>query len=207
MAITHGYATLADIKAENDSLAAHGTAMDTSFERAIETASRAVDKYCRRRFWTNGTAEVRTYTATNCEWIDVDDLATNTFTVETSSAFDRVFDVTWAASDYQTEPLNNEVNGIAWPTTKLVAVGDYAFSPNRIATVKVTGCFGFGTAVPTEVVDATVQLSLRRIARKSSPTGVQSSSEFGPIYISRKTDPDVAAVLDDFRRMGGISVA
>lgn len=199
MSITNGYATLAEVKAASASVAAHGTANDTVLERCIEAASRGVDQYTHRRFYTDGTAEVRVYATNNCEWIDVDDLASSTFTVATSSSLNRTYDTTWATTDYQAEPLNRNVGGAPVPITRLRAVGSYSFTPSHISTVQVTGTFGYGTAVPTEVTEATILLSLRRFARLQSPTGVQSG-EFGPVYISRRTDPDVAAVLDRLRR-------
>lgn len=199
MSITNGYATLAEVKAASASVAAHGTANDAVLERCIEAASRGVDQYTHRRFYTDGTAEVRVYAANNCEWIDVDDLASSTFTVATSSSLNRTYDTTWATTDYQAEPLNRNVGGAPVPITRLRAVGSYSFTPSHISTVQVTGTFGYGTAVPTEVTEATILLSLRRFARLQSPTGVQSG-EFGPVYISRRTDPDVAAVLDRLRR-------
>lgn len=195
MTIVNGYATVAQVKAASASVAAHGTANDAVLERCIEAASRGVDQYCQRRFYTDGTAEVRVYAPTRWDYLDVDDIASGTFTLKTASNLDRTYDTTWATTDYQAEPLNST------PITRLRAVGDYRFtpSPRGIATVQITGSFGYGTAVPTEVVDATILLSLRRFARLQSPTGVQSG-EFGPVYISRKTDPDVAAVLYSLRR-------
>jgi len=197
--MTNAYATLAEVKAASKSVAAHGTANDTVLERCIEAASLGVDQSAPRRFYTDGTAEVRVYAANNCEWIDVDDLASSTFTVATSSSLNRTYDTTWATTDYQAEPLNRNVGGAPVPITRLRAVGSYSFTPSHISTVQVTGTFGYGTAVPTEVTEATILLSLRRFARLQSPTGVQSG-EFGPVYISRRTDPDVAATLDRLRR-------
>jgi len=199
VSITHGYATLVDVKAASASVAAHGTANDSVLERCIEAASRGVDQYTHRRFYTDGTAEVRVYAATNCEWVDIDDLASDTFTLKTSTTLLRSYDVTWSSDDYQAEPLNRNVGGAPVPITRLRAIGAYSFTPSHISTVQVTGTFGYATAVPTEVTEATILLSLRRFARLQSPTGVQSG-EFGPVYISRRTDPDVAATLDRLRR-------
>lgn len=199
MSITNGYTTLAEVKAASASVAAHGTANDTVLERCIEAASRGVDQYTHRRFFTNGTAEVRVYAANNCEWVEIDDLASDTFILKTSTTLQRDYSATWTSDQYQAEPLNRSVEGAAGPITRLRAVKDYSFTPSHISTVQITGTFGYGTAVPTEVTEATILLALRRFARLQSPTGVQSG-EFGPVYISRRTDPDVAAVLDRLRR-------
>jgi hypothetical protein len=199
LSIVNGYCSLAEVKAASASVAAHGTANDAVLERCIEAASRGVDQFTHRRFYTNGTAEVRVYAATNYEWIDVDDLASDTFTLRTSTTLQRDYSVTWGTADYQAEPLNRSIEAGPSPITRLRAIGDYSFTVSPISTVQVTGTFGYGTAVPTEVTEATILLSLRRFARLQSPTGVQSG-EFGPVYISRRTDPDVAATLDRLRR-------
>ena len=199
MTIANGYAAADDLKATSPSIAANGTALDAVLEICIETASRMVDEYCGRRFFTNGTAETRIYAASNPGHLYVDDMAAIS-SVKTSSSLDGTFDVTWAASDYQTEPLNSYASGVAAPVTGLRAVGNYAFPVSTEAGVQVTGTFGYGTVVPIQVKHATILLALRQVKRYESPTGVQGSSDFGAVYISRKTDPDVAAILDPLRR-------
>ena len=207
MALTNAYATLAQVKAAariSDSVD------DSLLEMATESASRIVDTYCNRRFFTNGT-ETRVYSTQDFYTVDVDDIAGTAITVKTSTAFDGTYDVTWSASDWQGEPLNRWDVGHAAPITRLRAVGSYLFTPytatlGRLATIpttyastQVTAVFGYGTAVPTEVAHATILLALRQYSRYGSPTGVQSG-EYGPVYVTRKLDPDVAAVLANFRR-------
>ena len=113
----------------------------------------------------------------------------------TSSALDGTYDVSWSASDFQMEPLNGIVAGRYSPVTRLRAVGSYAFPVSHRAGVQVTAQWGYATSIPTLVKQACIQLSLRYFARFQSPTGVQSSNDFGAVYVSRKTDPDVAAML------------
>jgi len=198
VALTNAYATVPQVKATSSSINA-ADSIDSVLEMCIESASRMVDTYCDRRFFTNGTAEVRTYVATDSSYLYVDDVATLT-TVKTSSALNGTFDTTWATTDYQAEPLNRFTAGVASPITRLRAVGNYAFPTGSPAGVQVTGTFGFGTAVPTQVTHATIILALRQLKRYESPTGVQGGGDYGPVYISRKTDPDVAAILDPLRR-------
>ena len=202
MTIANGYATVADVKARAESINAMGTAMDAVLEMCIETASRMVDNYCDRRFYTNGTAEVRTYAADSSHILNIDDLAATPVSVKTSSGLDGNYDQTWATTDFQAEPVNRIGAGVAVPYTRLRAVGSYRFPVDAMGRVgvQVTGTFGYGTAVPTQVTHATVLLALRQLKRYESPTGVQGSADFGAVYISRKTDPDVAMILDPLRR-------
>jgi hypothetical protein len=195
--ITNGYATLAEVKSAARILDAVD---DSLLETAIETASRMVDGYCERRFFTNGT-ETRTYAPTDYFTLEVDDIATSTITLATSSTLDQTYDVTWSASDFQTHPLNATVSGIAAPITKLRATGTYLFTPYRgEATAQVTAVFGYGTAVPTQIKHATMLLAMRQFKRYDSPTGVIGFGDFGPVRVGTRLDPDVAMILNPFRK-------
>jgi hypothetical protein len=199
VAIVNGYCTLADVK-----LAARmGTATsddDPLLETAVESASRLIDGYCERRFFTNGT-ETRTYAPTDYYILDVDDVASATITVKTSTTYPPTWDVTWGTADVQREPTNAIVAGLASPVTRLRAVGSYMFPVYfNEATVQVTSVFGYGTAVPTQVKHATVLLALRQYKRYDSPTGVLGFGDFGPVRVGSRLDPDVAMILSTFRR-------
>ena len=204
MALTNAYCTLADVKA---ALRVNDDVDDMLIERSIETASRMIDGYCERRFFTNGT-EVRTYAPKNIYYIDVDDVASATLTLKTSSSLDGVtFDQTWTAADFQREPINSTVSGIAAPTTRIRAVGSYLFTPfYGETTAQVTAVFGYGTAVPTEVEHATILLAARQFKRYDSPTGVLGFGDFGPVRVGSRLDPDVAMILNPYRR-SSVSVA
>jgi hypothetical protein len=206
VAITNGYASLTEVKA---AARISDTVDDTLLELATESASRMVDEYCERRFFTNGT-ETRTYTPNSYYTLDVDDIAGTAITVKTSSALDgTTFDITWAASDFQTEPTNRLSGSVAWPVTRLRAVGDYLFTPPSAlgsiapampATAQVTAVFGFATAVPTQVKHATVLLALRQFQRYNSPSGVIGFGDFA-VRVGTRMDPDVAAILNPLRRV------
>lgn len=201
MAITNGYATLAQVKA---AARISDTVDDDLLELSIESASRMIDQHCGRRFFTNGT-ETRVYVAHHNYTVDIDDVTAATIVVRTSDDLDGVFDTEWAASDYQREPLNNRSNGVEVPTTRLRAVGEYLFpigwhrTDAGEASVQVTGVFGF-SAVPTDVVQACILMSLRLFKRFDSVLGVAGiGPDMGVIRVSR-VDADVAAILAPFRR-------
>jgi hypothetical protein len=195
--IANGYATLLQVKAA----ARMGTAVsdvDDLLEMSIETASRIVDGYTGRRFFTNGT-ETRTYATQDIYALDVDDIAGTAITLKTSSSIDGTFDLTWAASDFQTEPINRQQSGLAFPVTRLRAVGDYAFTVSSEESAEVTAVFGFGTAVPTQVAHATILMALRQFKRYGSPEGVLGVGDF-VVRVGNRMDPDVAMILAPLRR-------
>ena len=198
MAITNGYATLSQVKAAariTDSVD------DELLETAIESSSRMIDGYCERRFDTNGT-ETRYFAATNSYVVDVDDVAGTAITVETSAGLDGIYDETWTTSDYQLEPLNRTNAGLDFPITRLRAIGDYLFPVDPVAHetgVKITGVFGFATAVPAAVKQATILASLRQYQRYSSALGVAGFGDMGAVRVAR-IDPDIQSMLMPFRK-------
>ena len=195
MAITNGYCTLAEVKA---ALRITDTIDDSLLETAVESASRLVDGYAGRNFYSAGSA-VRYFTPEDRIVCEIDDLISLT-SLEVSADLDGVFDQTWASTDYQLEPLNGKVDGLTgWPATRIRAVGAYIFGTNiGEASVKVTGTWGW-SAVPTAVKQATVIQASRIFKRLDSPLGVLSSPDLGYIRVGTRLDPDVQQLVEPYR--------
>jgi hypothetical protein len=203
MAITNGYATLNDVKAALR-IPVSDTVDDSLLELSIEAASREIDGYCERVFYNVGTA-TRVYMPEDGFITQVDDVRTIT-TLKTSSAGDGVYDVTWAETDYQLEPLNGIAGGVETPGTRIRAVGDYIFpvyEPRNInsgeAAVQVVGVFGYAT-VPTAIKQATILYAMRQFKRYDSPLGVAGFGDLGLIRVGR-FDPDIEALLMPYRKV------
>lgn len=198
MAITHGYSTLAQVKA---ALRITDSVDDSLLEMAVESASRAIDQYTNRIFYNAGTA-VRYYAPVDSLNVQIDDLISLT-TLETMDDDEQVYDQTWVAGDYQLEPLNGFVDGLTLPYNHIRAIGDFTFlTLGGEATVKVTGTWGFATT-PIQVTQATVIQASRIYKRLDSPLGI-ISGELGSMRVGSRLDPDVAQLVDSFRiiRMG-----
>lgn len=204
MAITNGYTTRNQIKAA----LRIGTADiidDELIDNCAGAASRLIDGYCNRKFWRTGTAESRLFTAEDSFYCSIDDVAGTAITVQTSNNGDGIFDVTFAVTDYQLEPLNGDLDGLSWAYDKIRAVGDYLFPTVNAnygsqALVKVTAIFGW-PAVPEEVTQATIIQASRIFKRYDSPLGVAGFGDMGAIRVSRALDPDVAQLVEPYRRM------
>ena len=196
MAITNGYATLAQVKA---ALRITDTVDDALLEMAIESGSRAIDGYANRSFYSQGSA-VRIFTPNDNYLTEIDDLITLTL-LESKTDDDSDFDTIFAADDFQLEPLNGRVDGLAVPFNFIRAVGDYLFTQfEQEATVRVTGVWGW-PSVPISITQATVIQSSRIYKRLDSPLGVAGVSDIGIMRISNRLDPDVAQLVDPFRRI------
>jgi hypothetical protein len=202
MAISNGYATLADVKAALR-IPTGDTQDDSLLEISIEAASRQIDGFCERVF-TQSTA-TRIYRPTDVFTVDIDDLQTLTF-LKTDSDGSGVFSTTWSATDYQLNPLNGISGGIRSPYTQIRAVGEYLFpiyEPQNVnaneASVQIAGVWGFAT-IPTAIKQATIILSMRQFKRYDSPTGVMGFGDLGVMRVGA-VDPDISALLMPFRRM------
>ena len=199
MAIVNGYCTLAALKA---ALRITDTLDNDLLEVAIESASREIDGYCERVFYS--TSATRIYAPQNIYLVETDDIVSVT-SVKTSTD-GLTFDTTLASTDYQLEPLNGISGGLSTPFTQIRAVGDYlwpAYSPQTIfhleASVQVVGVFGW-SAVPTAIKQATIILAMRLFKRLDSPLGIAGFGDMGQMRVGR-FDPDVDALLAPFRKV------
>jgi hypothetical protein len=202
--IVNGYATLEDVKAAariTDNID------DTLLELAIESASRDLDAYTERVFYSTGaTAVARVYIPQDIYLVETDDII-SVESIKTDSNGNGTFDVTWdLATDAQLEPLNGRAGGIDTPATRIRAIGDYlwpVYEPRNVnsnqASVQVTGVFGF-ESVPIAIKQATILAALRAYKRYESPTGVLGFSDMGAVRIGR-IDPDVMRLVDPYRKL------
>lgn len=200
MAITNGYATLAQLKA---ALRITDSVDDSLLETSIESASRQIDGACERVFYS--TSGSRVYRPTDSFTCEIDDLSSLT-TLKTSSRGDGVFDITWTATDRQLEPLNGLSGGSYRPFDLIRAVGEYLFplwDPKSVnnyeATVQVTGVFGW-TTVPTDIKQATILLAMRQFKRYDSPLGVAGFGDLGVIRVGR-IDPDIESLIMPYKKI------
>ena len=200
MAITNGYASLTEVKA---ALRITDTVDDSLLEMAVESASRLIDGYAARIFYSAGTA-TRYFVAQDDFNVEVDDLANGTVTITTAQDADGVFDTTWGAGDYQLEPLNGVLDGMAWPYTNIRAVGTYLWPiTGGEALIKVQGTFGW-PSVPIAIKQACIIQASRIFKRLDSPLGVAGFGDLGAIRVSTQLDPDVAQLVMPYRRMRNI---
>jgi hypothetical protein len=205
MAITNGYATLAEVKAAAR-IPSSDTIDDALLELSIESASRDLDAYTERVFYSTGaTAVARVYIPQDIYLVETDDIISVT-TLKSDSTGNGTFDITWAATDFQLEPLNGRAGGIDTPATRIRAIGEYlwpVYEPRNVnsnqASVQVTGVFGFAS-IPIAIKQATILASLRAYKRYESPTGVLGFSDMGVVRIGR-LDPDVQRLVDPYRKL------
>lgn len=176
---------------------------DAMMEGIIEAVSRAIDGECCRRFYVNGTDEVRFFDTPRVSDVWVNDLVSVT-TLETDNDRDGVFEVTWTAADYLLWPYNAALDGL--PYAKIEAFGPSTGSGAGSATggfpigprgVKVTGKFGW-PAVPKPIKEACLLQSARLYMRKDAVFGVIGNDQMFEKIPG--VDPDVAKLILPYRR-------
>lgn len=191
------YCTLSELKSAlniNDSVS------DTMLNASITAASRWIDGWCGRSFAAAGTAATdRDFIPTGMyDTLFIDDTVEIT-AVKTDEDVDRTFGTTLQAVDYQKEPVNALIDGIAVPYNRLVP-NENGYWPmwRGQATVRVTARWGWD-AVPDAVNQAAIMQSSRLFARLDSPLGVAGFGDLGAMRVSRYADPDVEALLQPYR--------
>jgi hypothetical protein len=195
VAVTNGYCTLADVKA---ALRLQDTVDDVLLENSINSASRMIDQYCNRYFYSGQAGEVRYYQANDGFTCWIDDAQTIT-EVKTASVDPTIYDTTWDVSDYQVLPINRIANGGYYPITALTATDNYLFPVwADIAIVKVTGTFGF-PSIPEPIKFAAIIQASRLYKRLESPLGVAGVSDIGIMRVGANIDGDVAQLINPFR--------
>jgi hypothetical protein len=204
VAITNGYATLSELREHMGDTSTTLTAAVA--ERAIEAASRAIDRFCGRWFYQEAATSVRVYRPGDPYQAWVDDISTTTgLVVKTDTTGDASYATTWDAADYQLEPLNADVVGAgttvqpyAW--WRIVAVDEKTFPVSTFRpTLQVTARYGW-SAVPDDVQLACLIKSSALFERRNSPQGVAGFGDMGVVRISRYGDPDVVELLSAYTR-------
>ena len=195
MAVTNGYCSLADVKA---SLRITDTIDDALIENSINSASRLIDQYCNRYFYSSAAGEVRYYQANDGFTCWIDD-AQSISSLETAVTDPTIFDTTWGVGDYQVLPANRTANGGYYPITAITATDNYLFPVwADMALVKVTGQFGW-SSVPDPIKFACIIQASRLFKRLESPLGVAGVSDMGIMRVGSNIDGDVAQLINPFR--------
>ena len=201
MAISNGYTTLATFQAYTGMSTV--TADETvNIEKAIESASRSIDRMTNRRFWADATATARQYRATDFYRLFVDDISSTTgLLVKTDTGGDGTFETTLTFNtDYILDPINAPQQ--ERPFTVVTMVGTTLFpSPiNLRPGIQVTAKFGwYNGTPPDDVEEACLILSTDLVKRASSVGGVLGLSELGAIRMS-PLGRDVQAMVRPYRR-------
>lgn len=192
------YASLIDLKA---GLTLTATDRDDRLTQVLLSASRAIDRWCGRRFWLDAIPSARVFSARDRvvstpdgQKLLIDDIGS---TVGLAVALGSAGSFTSTVSDFVTGPDNAIARGepITW-------LERYYIPWSVIATqrIQVTAQWGW-PSIPDDIAEATLIQANRIYKRKDSPEGVIGTAEWGVIRVSR-IDPDVQAMIQSYQLPG-----
>lgn len=209
MTITNGYATLQEFKSYLFPSANYGSAEDAQMEAAIETASRMIDEFTARRFYSDASVSARKYWADAPDRVIVDDFSTTTgLIVKTDTGDNGTFDQTWVIdTEYFVEPVNGVVNGVAGQPFYVIRsayIKRFPITGTR-PRVQVTAKWGWAS-VPKSIKQATLIQAARIYRRAQTPEGFAAGESFGAVRVSSYMDPDVKMLVAPYRRAGGMGL-
>lgn len=173
---------------------------DPIMEQIINATSRAIDKYCKRRFYS--ATQTRYFNANCYDAVFIDDLTTAT-TVKTDQDGDGTFETTWASGDYKLWPFNALTDGEPYMEIRISSNGTYYFPTSVEKGVEIAGSWGYCTIdnLPPAVKEACLIMAARLYKRKDAPFGITGPNEFGQQTIVDKFDSDVKMLLTPFKRL------
>jgi hypothetical protein len=200
MAVVNGYCTTAQLRTHLEDTGSTLTA--ELLDRAVNASSRAIDRYCRRRFWLDSGVATRTYVVDDQRCAYVDDIGSRTGLVVKIGTDGHTFPTTLTVdTDFILEPRNADkfASGSfdAFAFWQIRTIGSRVLYPSCLGpTLSVTAQHGW-SAVPSEVEEACVLKAASLFKRKDAPFGVAGFGEFGAVRITR-ADTDVVSLLADY---------
>ena len=190
-------------------LASGDTVDDVEVALALSAAERSINTHCGRHFDKTvaaaSPATPRLFVADHVDVVEVDDFWTDSgLVVETRTSSDGSW-TTWAAADYQAEPLNGIQDGVSgWPTHRLRAVLSKTFPVEHgLATVRVTAKWGWD-AVPGDVKLATHLQAALLLKRREAPNGLLEFAGDGTSLRVSPIDGHVMRLLQPYVRTSRI---
>tara|TARA_Y100000052_G_C2929913_1_gene73708 strand:+ start:78 stop:716 length:639 start_codon:yes stop_codon:yes gene_type:complete len=201
-----GYVSTADLK---NYIGITGSGQDTNISNAVQSASRQIDRICRRRFWQDSTVQVRTFTPISNIFLEVPDISTTTgLIVKTDSTDNGTYDTTLTINtDFIVTPTNPRLLGTGSgehePFTQIRILNTRSserFDPDIINNVQITAKFGFAV-IPEDIKQATLIQALRLFKRKDTPFNVFGNEQTGTVELFNKFDPDAMSLIKNFRRL------
>ncbi len=205
MAIANGYCTLAEFRAEYKKTTTTGVD-DNIIEALIESASRYIDNYCGRFFYTSTGLTVY-YTPSFNDVIYIDDFYGLT-TLKTDEDGDGTYENTWNTGqntgDFYLMPFNASILGDTGKPYTYIEVnpeGDYTF-PKAPKGVQIVGDFGWA-AVPADIKVACLEIVNASYGRRSGQNmaGIAEVTAAGVVLTPADIPQSARGILRHYRRI------
>lgn len=172
---------------------------DAEMWTACRAVSRWIDEYCDRVFARRSvTVKLEACGPYSLSTPDLVSVAT----LKTDSDGDGVFETTWAASDYELQPVNAALEVQPRPFTSIAAVGSYLFplvygNGTRTHRVEIAGVFGW-PSLPGPITEAAAIIAGDYLRLGGMSFGVAGYGDYGAVR-ARMSTPALS-MLDPYRR-------
>jgi hypothetical protein len=203
MAITNGYATLAEIKGY---MSISDNTDNDLLENLVESASRSIDRIANRRFYLDATASARLYRAYSNIFVFVDDIgSTSGLIVKTDEDGNGTYSKTLTLNtDFILDPLTSQ--SLNRPFTQLTMVSNtesWPIFPGLTSNglrpgVQVTARWGW-PSVPDDLNMACLILTADLYKRKDAPGGILGLGDLGVVRMS-PIGRDVTAMVRAYKK-------
>jgi len=203
MAITNGYATLAEIKGY---MSISDNTDNDLLENLVESASRSIDRIANRRFYLDATASARLYRAYSNVFVFVDDIGTTSnLVVKTDEDGNGTYSKTLTLNtDFILDPLTSQ--SLNRPFTQLTMVSNtesWPIFPGLTSNglrpgVQVTARWGW-PSVPDDLNMACLILTADLYKRKDAPGGILGLGDLGVVRMS-PIGRDVTAMVRAYKK-------
>jgi hypothetical protein len=197
------YCTLSEVIADlpESGLGASNTEYDGVIRRMITDASRLIDLYLGKwpnYFYPSTDATTRYYMGGNNPRLRIDDaVSISAVAVSEAGSLSSSDYTAWAATDYYTEPYNNDALGL--PIRALVIDrenGNQTTWWGYPKGVRVTGIFGWSATPPTDIKRACKIQAVRWFMKsKNAYADSGANAATGPLVFSDQLDKEVQALL------------
>ena len=201
MAITNGYATLAEYKARHNLDHAD---QDDMLESIITTVSRLIDGIRGERFFTTDSDETRYFSAEDTDLLFPPLKIVSITTLKTDNDNDGTYEYSWTEdTDFYLKPYNASLDGEPYRWIETAPNGSYSFPKGVKKGVEIAGKFGWSSA-PSYISEACYLGTARIMQRQNTPLGVSAAAALGQLQVQvdkLRNDPDfMSLVMVDQRR-------
>lgn len=203
MAITNGYATLAEYKAwitMRGSSTSTDAADDTVIENHIEFVSRFIDQETGKRFFADSEDKTRYYTPDDPYILEIDPLSASPTSLSIDTTGLRSYTVLTEDTDFELWPYNAALEGAPYTHIHIIrAISSYSF-PQIAKGAKLIGLYGY-PAVPKDIREATLGIAQSiNSLRSGQPNAGKVSVTAGAVVIRPEEIPAFAQrIINHYR--------
>lgn len=199
---TNGYATLADLKTRLH-LSQGDSEDDSLLDTLITAVSRQIDDYTGHVFYASTLTRVYQPYDANRLILPRGHELLSLSSVQTDLDGDRVYEYTWATTDYDLEPANNPSQGLPYWAICTRWLGNYSFPVGVAQGVKLTGSWGFSSTTPPVVQEACLmQCELAYQNVNAAGQALSGGGEYTQTLAGVGLHPFSRRMLDPFRDVG-----